>query len=209
MTSIPIRQMLRKYFIMGSQDCISDPVEILEAAAKAGITAFQFREKGQGSLSGEAKLELGKQLREICFHYDIPFFINDDIKLAEPLQADGIHIGQDDTPAAAVRRQFPDKLIGLSLSNPDEVDQSPLSLIDYAGAGPVFATGSKADAKTAVGTEWITSLRKQFPDLPIVGIGGITPANAASVLEAGAGGVAFISAVSRAINIRQAVQSME
>lgn len=209
MTSNPIRQMLGKYFIMGSQDCSNDPVEILQAAAKAGITAFQFREKGQSSLSGEAKLELGKQLREICFHYDIPFFINDDIELVEPLQADGIHIGQDDTPAAAVRWQFPDKLIGLSLSNPNEVARSPLSLIDYAGAGPVFATSSKADAKTAVGTEWITSLRSQFPDMPIVGIGGITSENAVSVLEAGADGVAFISAVSQAINIQQAVKKME
>lgn len=75
---IPI---LRKYFIMGSQDCKRDPEEILREAIGAGITAFQYREKGYGSLQGDAKVKLGKKLRQICADRQIHFFINDDSKL--------------------------------------------------------------------------------------------------------------------------------
>src|SRR5690625_3128742 len=110
-----LRKQLRKYFIMGSQNCDRDPVEILREAASAGITAFQYREKGDGSLTWKAKLELGKQLREICSAHQIPFIVNDDIELVEPLQADGIHVGQDDLSVKELRRMLPDKIIGLSV----------------------------------------------------------------------------------------------
>src|SRR5690625_6041185 len=84
-----IKKQLRKYFIMDSQNCDRDPVEILNEAVTAGITAFQYREKGHAALTGHAKLELGKQLREICASHQIPFIVNDDIELVEPLDADG------------------------------------------------------------------------------------------------------------------------
>ncbi len=193
---------------MGSQNCDRHPVEILESAAQAGITAFQFREKGDGSLTGNAKLELGKQLRDICGHYDIPFIVNDDIDLVTPLEADGIHVGQDDRSVEEVRKLFPNKIIGLSVSSRSELINSPIQLVDYIGAGPVFTTNTKKDAKTAVGLEWITSLRKQFPDLPIVGIGGINSDNAASVIAAGADGVSVISAITHATDIRNSVENL-
>src|SRR4051812_27257966 len=103
----PIKQSLRKYFIMGSQNCKRNPVEILAEATEAGITAFQFREKGDGCLAGEARLELGKQLRAICKRSDIPFIVNDDVELANILDADGIHVGQDDLPVETLRKIFP------------------------------------------------------------------------------------------------------
>ncbi|UJL46801.1 thiamine phosphate synthase [Virgibacillus sp. NKC19-16] len=206
--SFILQQSLRKYFIMGSQNCDYDPAEILESAAKAGITAFQFREKGEGSLTGIAKLELGNQLREICREHQIPFIVNDDVELGKTLDADGIHVGQNDQSVKMIRALFPDKIIGLSVSNSHEVTSSPISLVDYVGAGPVFTTSSKADAKKAVGQEWITALREQFPSLPIVGIGGITLKNAASVIEAGADGVSVISAITKAKNINEVVQSL-
>src|SRR5690625_4714786 len=126
-----IRKKLRKYFIMGSQNCTRDPVRILKEAAEAGITAFQYREKGAGSLIGDEKLELGLRLREICFQYDIMFIVNDDIELVGPLEADGIHIGQDDLSVKVIRELLPDKVIGLSVSNTFELEQSPITLIDY------------------------------------------------------------------------------
>src|SRR5690625_1065932 len=98
-----LRKQLRKYFIMGSQNCDRDPVEILYEAVSAGITAFQYREKGDGALTGKAKLELGKQLREICASHHIPFIVNDDIELVQPLEADGIHVGQDDLSVQEIR----------------------------------------------------------------------------------------------------------
>lgn len=203
-----VEQILRKYLIMGSQNCDGDPLAILEAAAKAGITAFQFREKGAGSLTGNAKLQLGKQLRNICRVYDIPFIVNDDIELVDPLEADGIHVGQEDQSVAELSRRYPEKIIGLSVSNWNEVTNSPISLVDYIGAGPIFATDTKTDAKSAVGLDWIKALREHFPELPIVGIGGINPGNSASVIQAGANGVSFISAVTKASDIDGAVQAL-
>src|SRR5699024_7939823 len=144
---INIRKQLRKYFIMGSQNCDHNPVDILQEAASAGITAFQYREKGHGALTGHAKLELGKQLREICASHQIPFIVNDDIELVEPLEADGIHVRQDDLSAMEVRQLFPNNIIGLSISNHSELEQSPISLVDYIGAGPMYDTSTKPDAK--------------------------------------------------------------
>src|SRR5699024_5178048 len=100
------------------------------------------------------------------------------------------------------------KIIGLSVSNSHEVEHSPLELVDYIGAGPVFATTTKEDAKTPVGIEWVKNLRNRFPLLPIVGIGGITIDNAHSVIEAGADGVSVISAITKAKNIKEAVHKL-
>jgi thiamine-phosphate pyrophosphorylase len=193
---------------MGSQNCNSDPVQVLKEAIAGGITAFQFREKGTGSLRGDAKLKLGKQLRDVCFEHHIPFFINDDIDLVEPLHVDGIHVGQEDISVEELRRIYPQLLIGLSVSNEQELFNSSLSIIDYIGAGPVYATNTKSDAKKAVGIQWIQTVRRKYPDLPIVGIGGITTINAASVMEAGADGVSVISVITNAKNIKKTVKAL-
>ncbi|AIF42247.1 thiamine phosphate synthase [Virgibacillus sp. SK37] len=203
-----IHRILRKYFIMGSQNCFRPPAEILKEAIAGGITAFQFREKGAGSLSGDAKVELGSELRKICKENQIPFFVNDDVDLAELLHADGIHVGQDDLNVEEIRLRYPDLLLGLSVSNPSEVKASPLHLVDYIGAGPIFATTTKDDAKQAVGTEWIAALRNDFPELPMVGIGGINTENADKVIKAGADGVAVISVITSAKDIKKAVKSI-
>lgn len=203
-----MKKHLRKYFIMGSQNCERDPEEILREAIAAGITVFQFREKGTGSLSGEEKIQLGKRLREICRDGGIPFIINDDIELAELLDVDGIHVGQDDTDVEVLREKFPDLYIGLSVSNEKELANSPIHLVDYVGAGPVFATSSKEDAKKPVGIEWIQCLRKKHPELPIVAIGGINESNAHQIIEAGADGVAVISAITKSKNIIETVRNL-
>lgn len=199
------REYLRKYFIMGSQDCVRPPSDILQEAIDGGITAFQFREKGPLALKGEAKRALGRSLRAICQEHNVPFFINDDIELIEPLQVDGIHVGQDDTPVNEVRKKYPHLHIGLSISNREELVSSPLDLIDYIGAGPVFPTSSKSDAKQTVGLAWITYLNDLHPDIPIVGIGGIDTQKAADVIDAGADGVAVISAITKSTHIKQDV----
>ncbi len=203
-----VKQLLRKYFIMGSQNCKRDPVDILDEAIQGGITAFQFREKGTGALTGEAKLTLGKQLRAMCQDHNVPFFINDDIDLVDVLNVDGIHVGQGDMSVEEIRKRFPNKIIGLSISNREELTQSPIDLIDYVGAGAVFPTLSKEDAKDAVGLQWIETLRKEFPSLPIVGIGGITTDNAHKVLEAGADGVSVISAITKADNVKCVISKL-
>lgn len=193
---------------MGSQDCKGNPAEILETAIKSGITIFQYREKGNSSLTRHAKIELGKELRAICRYYSIPFIINDDVELIDVFDADGIHVGQDDYSVKELRKIYPNKIMGLSVSTPEELAQSPIELVDYIGAGPIFPTASKADAKAVVGLEWIKTLRAIFPELPIAGIGGITVENAQKVLSAGADGVCFISAVTQAKRIEEAVKKL-
>lgn len=202
------KQRLRKYLIMGSQNGTRSPVDILTEAIAGGITVFQFREKGKDALTGQAKFDLARQLREICQQNNVLFIVNDDVDLVDPLNADGIHVGQDDTPVKEVRARFPNKVIGLSVSNQQEVRQSPLDLVDYLGAGPVFATTTKPDAKQPVGTDWIKTLRTSLPHLPLVGIGGITVENAHSVIEAGADGVSVISAITEAEHIQAAVRQL-
>lgn len=199
---------LRKYFIMGSQNCTRDPEVILQEAIAGGITAFQYREKGRGSLQGKAKIALGKRLRQICREAQIPFFINDDVELIEVFDVDGIHVGQEDLSPLELRNMYPHLQIGLSVTNEAELRQSPLAAVDYVGAGPIFPTTTKEDAKQAVGLTWIRTLRKQFPELPIVAIGGIRPDNVQDVLAAGANGVAFISVVTNATNVEQVVKSL-
>ncbi|GGN59237.1 thiamine phosphate synthase [Oceanobacillus indicireducens] len=199
---------LRKYFIMGSQNVKGNPVAVLEQAIQAGITIFQFREKGPGSLSGDSKIKLGKELRAVCSVHQIPFIVNDDVELVDKLDADGIHVGQDDQSVKELREMFPNKIIGLSVSNQDELNNSALEYVDYIGAGPVFLTTTKVDAKSSVGLDWIRFLRAEFPEFPIVGIGGINTTNASSVLKAGANGVSFISAVTRAEDIKEAVSKL-
>src|SRR5699024_8128240 len=130
-----LQQKLRKYVIMGSQDC-NQHETILTEAIEAGITAFQYREKGANALTWKQQIELGKRLRDISYEHDILFIVNDDVNLVEPLQADGIHVGKSDTPVEKVRERFPNKWIGLSVSNIEEVNRSTIDLVDYVGAGP-------------------------------------------------------------------------
>src|SRR5699024_7927508 len=121
---------------------------------------------------------------------------------------DGIHVGQDDMPIEEIKKLYPNKIIGLSISNREELNQSPVDLIDYIGAGAVFPTSTKKDAKEAVGLEWIKTLRSEYTDLPIVGSGGINADNAYSVREAEADGMSVISAITEAENIKEVVRRL-
>ncbi|MCE5039295.1 thiamine phosphate synthase [Staphylococcus auricularis] len=202
------RKQLRLYFIAGTQDVVSDTSlkDILTEALEAGITLFQYREKGPGSLTGEEKVNEAKALQQLCHQYDVPFIVNDDVALAKAIDADGIHVGQDDAEVAQFAEQFEGKIIGLSVGNVEEYQQSDLSHVDYIGVGPMYTTISKADAEAPVGPEMIPELRQYVQDLPIVGIGGITTENYDQVLEAGADGISVISAITRSKNVTKTVQ---
>ncbi|MBU8916751.1 thiamine phosphate synthase [Bacillus sp. FJAT-29953] len=196
---INLREALKVYFIMGTANCRKDPIEVLKEAIAGGITFFQFREKGKEALIGEEKYALAKKLQSLCKEHRIPFIVNDDIELAIRLNADGVHIGQEDEPAETVRRQIGDsKILGVSVHTPEEAEGALSAGADYFGIGPVFPTKTKADAKPSRGTALIEELRSQGIAVPIVGIGGITSENAATVVEAGADGVSVITAISLA-----------
>jgi len=198
MTGEHLRDALKLYFIMGSPNCTLPPEQVLENAIRGGVTLFQFREKGKGARKGEEKKVLGEKLKWICQKNGIPFLVNDDIALALELDADGVHVGQEDEPLASVREKLGDKIIGVSAYTLEEARQAANGGADYLGVGPIFPTKSKEDAKAAKGTTVIREIRQNGIRIPIVGIGGIGPGNAKSVIEAGADGVSVISAIAGA-----------
>lgn len=209
------REELSVYFICGTQDFkesdnpVRAALDCIETALQAGITMFQLREKGAGSLEGEAKLEFAKQVQALCKTYGVPFIMNDDMDLAETLDVDGVHIGQDDDPIEAVRQRFPNKIIGLSIHSPEEYAHSRVDLADYIGVGPVYGTQSKGDAKAPIGPAGIQAVREVGGQIPIVAIGGITVATTATIRSHGADGVSVISAITKANNVTEVVKQFK
>jgi len=199
-TSEKIKELLKVYFIMGSNNCSLAPDYVLEEALKGGITVFQFREKGTGALEGEAKFQLAKRMQKLCNHYNVPFIVNDDIELAIALDADGVHIGQEDENAIKVREWIGNKVLGVSAHSIEEIKLAMEAGADYIGIGPIYATSTKKDAKEVQGTSLIEKVKQLNLRIPIVGIGGITIDNAYPVIKAGADGVAIISEISMAEN---------
>ncbi|WP_243525607.1 thiamine phosphate synthase [Bacillus pseudomycoides] len=191
-------KLLQVYFIMGSNNCKRDPLQIMKEALDGGITLFQFREKGEGALIGEERVHFAKQLQMLCKEYDVPFIVNDDVELAIELDADGVHVGQDDEGITSVREKMGDKIVGVSAHTIEEAHFAIANGADYLGVGPIFPTSTKKDTKAVQGTKGLLHFREAGITIPIVGIGGITVENAASVIEAGADGVSVISAISLA-----------
>lgn len=197
------------YFIMGSQNTKEGAAQILKKAIAAGIDWFQYREKGTGSLEAKEKLDLGKSLRELCLKHSVTFIVNDDLELALELNADGIHIGQDDMAIKEVKRIVKDRMIvGLSTSTLEEAINAEKSGADYIGVGPIYSTTTKEDAKQSIG---LTRLRtiKEHVRIPIVAIGGISEDNAAQVFNAGATSIATISAITQSKDISYTVKKMK
>lgn len=201
-----MKDMLSVYFIMGSNNTDTDPVSVVKKAIEGGATLFQFREKGSDSLTGEERVLFAKQVQDVCRQAGIPFIINDDVELALRLKADGVHIGQDDADAAETRAAIGDMILGVSAHNVSEVKRAEAAGADYVGMGPVYPTETKKDAEAVQGVTLIEEVRRQGITIPIVGIGGITAANAALVIKAGADGVSMISAISQADDPKEAAR---
>jgi thiamine-phosphate pyrophosphorylase len=203
-----LRDSLKVYFIMGSPNCKENPAQILKEAIEGGITLFQFREKGTGAFTGDKKVELAIELQQICREDQIPFIVNDDIDLAIALNADGVHIGQEDELVEDVKKRIGDKMIGVSVHSYEEAMVAIAGGADYLGIGPVFPTKTKEDAKPSNGTKLIEELRERGLSIPIVGIGGITAKNAGAVIQAGADGVSVITAISHAPSVKDAAKAL-
>ena len=161
------------------------------SAALAHVCAVQFRSKKHDPAE---KFRLGTELRSLCRQAGVLFIVNDDVALAAALDADGVHLGQDDgDPAAARLRLGEDRLVGISTHNPAEALAAAAAGADYIGFGAMFPTDSKEIAHLA-GVELLAETRGQVA-IPIVAIGGISRDNAPAVIDAGADCLAVISAV--------------
>lgn len=202
------RSDLAVYFIMGTENCLKPPLETLHEALEAGITMFQFREKGLHALKGEAYTRFAKDCQALCAQYGVPFVINDDVELAVLLGADGLHIGQDDAQLQFARAQF-DGFIGVSVHTADEMAAAIAGGCAYVGIGPIYVTSSKADAKVPCHTAFPQAMHEQFPQCPIVAIGGIQETNVAPILATGVDGVAVISAICHSSDMDRTVKQLK
>ena len=203
------KELLKLYFICGTTTCLGkDLYTVVEDALKGRITLFQFREKGKDALEGKEKLELAIKLQNLCKKYNVPFIVNDDIELALEIDADGVHVGQDDLGVDEIRKLMPNKIIGLSIGNEEELKQSKVEYVDYVGVGPVYVTQSKDDAGGAIGYEGLELMRKLLPQMPLVAIGGIQTQHIKDVMKTNVDGVSIISAISYSDNIEKTVREM-
>lgn len=185
---------LTLYLVLDTAVCrgFTMALETAKAAIDSGITMLQLRSE---HMTGKEWLTLGEQIQKLLQGTSIPFIINNRLDIALALGADGVHMGQNDIPPIVTRKLLgPEKFIGLSISTPQELQQAPTDLVDYLGIGPVFATTSKQNTAPALGIDGLRCMIAT-KKLPAVGIGGITPANAASVKETGIEGIGVVSAV--------------
>jgi len=166
--------------------------EVIEECLKAGITALQYRAKEQSTREMWLAVQ---QLKKLCCTYQVPLIINDRLDIALAIDADGLHLGQDDLPLEVARQYFPGKMIGVSATTYAEGQEAILQGADYVGIGPVFTTMTKRDAKPPCGLAVISRLKADFPKARLVAIGGIDLVNASQVVATGADGMAIISAI--------------
>ena len=214
-----IRQMLKLYFIAGTQDC-PNPSEdrtqnlllILEQALQAGITCFQFRDKGKNSLEDQPQAQkiLAIQCRDLCRRYKVPFIVDDNVALAIEIDADGVHVGQKDMSPIMIRQMTNKPLIiGLSNNTLDDLWRSEQMIeVDYCGLGPVFPTNSKEKHNPPIGLDFVKKARDAGIRKPIVSIGGVKAEHVATLKQNGADGVAVITAISLASDVPKAVKSL-
>ncbi|MBQ4840871.1 thiamine phosphate synthase [Bacillus safensis] len=204
-----IKQQLSVYFILGTANTTRQALDVVKEAIQGGITMFQFREKGEKALQGEEKKQLARQIQALCQEANVPFIVNDDVQLAIDLDADGVHVGQEDTNAKDVRERIGNKILGVSTHNLDEVKQAMKDGADYVGMGPVYPTETKKDTRSVQGVSLITEVRRHGLQIPIVGIGGITYDNSAPVIQAGADGISIISAISQSADPKKAAEELK
>ncbi|MDM5299856.1 thiamine phosphate synthase [Bacillus pumilus] len=203
-----MKQQLSVYFIMGTANTSRQPLDVVKEAIEGGVTMFQFREKGEGALQGEEKKQLARQMQALCKEASVPFIVNDDVQLAIDIDADGVHIGQEDAKAQDVRQRIGNKILGVSTHHIEEVKQAMRDGADYVGMGPVYPTETKKDTRSVQGVSLINEVRRHDLHIPIVGIGGITYENAAPVIQAGADGISLISAISQSADPKKATADL-
>lgn len=178
-----------------------DLYRVVEDAIDGGVTLLQLREK---DASSREFYEVAREMKELAHSRKIPLIINDRLDIALAVDADGLHIGQDDLPLPVARRLLgPGKILGYSVSNVEEAVYGEENGADYLGAGAVFATGSKELAVPPIGLDMLREIRRAV-SLPVVGIGGISPDNLEEVKRTGIDGISVISAILGSEDTREA-----
>lgn len=177
----------------------------VEAAIKGGATFIQLREK---KLDEAHFLEEAKEIKELCKKHQVPFVINDNVDIALAMDADGVHVGQSDMEAGAVREKLgPDKIIGVSAQTVEQALLAEQKGADYLGVGAVFPTGSKDDA-VEVSHETLKAICEAVK-IPVIAIGGISTGNVMELSGSGICGIAVISAIFAKPDIEAAAKELK
>lgn len=167
-------------------------VETTRRAVEGGVTMVQLRDK-EGDT--DRRISTGRALMHVLEGTNVPLIINDDVDAAVAVGAHGVHVGQDDMAAAQARAAIgPEKILGVSCERPELASAIDPAVVDYIGAGPVFATATKSDHKTPIGFPGLAEIVRASP-VPAVAIGGVKHDHAVQVLESGAAGLAVVSAI--------------
>ena len=184
-----------------------DILQLIAEAVEGGATFIQLRGK---KWTSREFLEIGIRTCRFLGPKKIPLIINDRVDIALACKADGVHLGQDDMPLPYAREILGEKkIIGISVATPGEAEAAEKGGADYLGVGPVFATLSKKDLGPLLGLEGLRTIRRKVK-IPILAIGGISAANVADAISAGADGVAVISAIADAKNpVQAAIEIIE
>ena len=179
--------------------------DVVRESLEGGVTMLQLREK---TLEEPAFLQEARELQALCRAYHVPFIVNDNVDIALAMDADGVHVGQSDMEALDVRAKLgPDKIIGVSAQTVEQALLAEKHGADYLGVGAVFPTGSKADAEE-VSFDMLKAIC-QAVSIPVVAIGGISRGKVARLAGSGICGVAVISAIYGAADIRAASQELK
>jgi thiamine-phosphate diphosphorylase len=196
---------LRLYLVADPDHASGDLANMVERALAGGVTAVQLRCK---TLSDRAQLDLAQAVRALTRQAGALFLVNDRLDIALAAGADGVHLGVDDLPLSEARRiGGPGMILGYSPETDTQTEAAALTGADYLGVGPVFGTSTKGDAGAAIGLG-VLARRARLAMIPVVGIGGITIDNAASVIRAGAAGIAVVSAISRQTDPQSAARTL-
>ncbi|HUW45359.1 MAG TPA: thiamine phosphate synthase [Dehalococcoidia bacterium] len=200
-----IERIAGLYVILDRQFLVGrDELDIARQIIEGGARVIQLRDKQ--SKRGELLL-VAQKLRELCSQSDVLFIINDYLDLAIVVDADGLHIGQEDLPLPVVRRELPiDKIVGCSVTTLSQATKAQAEGADYIAVGSIFPTTTKREA-TVVGVDILKELKRTV-STSLVAIGGINQNNVDEVVAAGADAVAVISAVLGEKDVKGAVQKL-
>ena len=171
---------------------LTEWVRLLSGPGRAALVQWRFK-----GLTDSEALAGARELRAATREMSVLFFINDRPDIARMVDADGVHVGQEDLDPKDVRALLPDALIGVSTHNTRQFELALTKPVDYIAVGPVFGTTTKANPDPVTGVEFV-SWASRRTTRPIVAIGGLHQGNAASVIDAGAAGLAVISELMKA-----------
>ncbi|MEA3476106.1 MAG: thiamine phosphate synthase [Candidatus Cloacimonadota bacterium] len=199
-----INRNLGLYFIIDG-NFTRDFVKMTRLAIDIGLKIIQYRDK---NANASEMLTNAIKIRELTENSDTIFIVNDNVEVARASNADGVHIGQEDTQYEEARKLLPKRIIGMSVGNLEQSLLAEKMGADYIGLGPIFPTLTKPNAGQIIGTEKLSKIVKAV-QIPIIAIGGINLSNLKSVLETGVNGVAIISAILGSSNPEREIKKIK